>query len=270
VEVEARVTVGLSALIAGLVAMGVTRLVERLGGRWGGLLGALPSSIVPFSLGLWAAGPGFDEGMAAVPVGMLVDAGFLAVWRHLPPRLPGSLRTRLLVTVVASLAAWAVGAGAFVATAPWREGCRPAAVGLVGLVALTAVGLALTRSALPAPRGARPVGVSALLARGALAAAAVGVAVALGASGAPALAGMASVFPAIFLTTMVSLWLAQGEAVPLGAVGPMVLGSTSVGVYALLALVTFPALGPLGGAAVAWVGAALLGTAPAAGWLATR
>ena len=39
----------------------------------------------------------------------------------------------------------------------------------------------------------------------------------------------------IFLTTMVSLWLSQGEAVPSGAVGPMMLGASSVAVYALLA-----------------------------------
>src|SRR5690606_6179878 len=87
----------------------------------------------------------------------------------------------------------------------------------------------------------------ALLGRGLLAGAAVGVAVAIGGAGFPLLAGMASVFPAIFLTTMVSLWLAQGEAVPLGAVGPMILGSTSIAGYALAAL------GPGLGAAAAWV-----------------
>lgn len=263
-------TVGLSALLAGLVAIAVTRLVERLGGRWGGLLGSLPTTIVPFSLGLWASGAGFVEGMAAVPVGMLVDAGFLAVWRYLPPRLPGGVQARLVLTVAASLGAWALGAAAFVVTAPWRAAVRPEVVGLAGLAALAGVGLALTRTAVPAPRGARPVGLGVLFARGGLAAVAIGTAVALGASGSPALAGMASVFPAIFLTTMVSLWLAQGDAVPLGAVGPIVLGSTSVGVYALLAIRTFPALGPAAGAGAAWVGAALVATLPAARWLATR
>ncbi|MCP4793368.1 MAG: hypothetical protein GY882_08585 [Actinomycetia bacterium] len=39
-------------------------------------------------------------------------------------------------------------------------------------------------------------------------------------------------FPAIFMTTMVGLWLSQGPDVPLGAAGPMLLGSTSVAVYA--------------------------------------
>ena len=33
---------------------------------------------------------------------------------------------------------------------------------------------------------------------------------------------------------MMSLWLSQGTAVQLGAIGPMILGSTSVALYALL------------------------------------
>ena len=37
-------------------------------------------------------------------------------------------------------------------------------------------------------------------------------------------AGVTAVFPAIFMTTMISLWLSQGEAVQVGAVGPMMLG----------------------------------------------
>ena len=65
--------------------------------------------------------------------------------------------------------------------------------------------------------------------------------------------GIASIFPAIYLTTMASLWLGQGEAVPAGAVGPMMLGSTSVGAFALLAIVCLPALGPWPGAAIAWL-----------------
>lgn len=50
----------------------------------------------------------------------------------------------------------------------------------------------------------------------------------------PPAPSFAAVFPAIFLSTMVSLWLAQGEAVPAGAVGPMMLGSVSVSAYSML------------------------------------
>ena len=39
---------------------------------------------------------------------------------------------------------------------------------------------------------------------------------------------------------MVSVWLSQGEAVQIGAVGPMMLGSGSVAVYAIGAMYMFP------------------------------
>jgi hypothetical protein len=78
---------------------------------------------------------------------------------------------------------------------------------------------------------------------------------------------MASVFPVIFLTTMVSLWLSQGEAVQSGAVGPMMLGSTAVSAFALLAAFTLPALGVVGGSVVSWLGAVCLVSLPAAAWV---
>jgi hypothetical protein len=46
--------------------------------------------------------------------------------------------------------------------------------------------------------------------------------------------GIISTFPSIFLTTMFTLWLSQGNAVPCGAVGPMMLGSSSVSFYAMV------------------------------------
>ena len=95
----------------------------------------------------------------------------------------------------------------------------------------------------------------------------IGVAVVLSTKGTAFIAGLASVFPAIFLTTMVSLWVAQGQAVQVGSVGPMMLGSCSVSGYALLAIWTFPAFGaPLGGL-IAWFLSVLLCSLPAGLWL---
>jgi Zn-dependent protease with chaperone function len=114
------------------------------------------------------------------------------------------------------------------------------------------------------------VGPGALAARGLLAALAIGAAVELAPRAGPTVAAMAAVFPAIFLTTMLSLWLSQGRAVQAGAVGPMMLGASSVGAYALLAAITMPRLGPAAGAALAWAGAVAGVTAPAAAWLRRR
>ena len=79
--------------------------------------------------------------------------------------------------------------------------------------------------------------------RGLAAATAIGIAVQFASMGLPIIAGLASVFPAIFLTTMVALWVAQGADVPTGAAGPMMLGGSSVGMYSLIAPYAVPEYG---------------------------
>jgi hypothetical protein len=79
-----------------------------------------------------------------------------------------------------------------------------------------------------------------------------------------------AVFPAIFMTTMISLWISQGQAVQAGAVGPMMLGGTSVSVFALLAAWSVPALGITVGILVSWFGAVIGVTVPAWAWLKRR
>lgn len=267
--------VWLSALAAGLVAIAVTRLIERYGGVIGGLLGTLPTTIVPAAMGIFAASDGpaeFRDAMGAVPVGMAVDGLFLICWRVLPPRLPGSSTQRLAATTGLALAVWmGVALSAALAMDLLREaGVAPILVGVFAFVALEAGGLWACRSDVPAPKGARPVGPVVLVARGLIAAVAIGVSALLAGMGSSLLAGMASVFPAIFLTTMVSLWWSQGEAVPVGAVGPMILGSGAVGAYALLAAFTLPAMGYVVGTGVAWLVAAGVVTVPAWWWLRRR
>ena len=66
---------------------------------------------------------------------------------------------------------------------------------------------------------------------------------------------------------MIALWLSQGEAVQAGAVGPLMLGSTSVAVYALLATVTLPTWGLVWGSIWAWLGSVALVSVPAHAWL---
>ena len=80
----------------------------------------------------------------------------------------------------------------------------------------------------PAPKGNNDVRLPVYVARGCLAAAAIGVSVWMSSLGIPLLAGIFSVFPAIFLTAMVSVWLSQGQAVQAGAVGPLILGSQAL------------------------------------------
>ncbi len=266
----------LSAGFAGLVAIGATLAIERWGGRLGGILGTLPTTIVPASLGIAAAAPtdaAFRDALLSVPAGMLLNAFFLWLWRAVPPRLPDTgLALRLVLMVGISMTVWVLGAAGLVwGGMRWREAGLPIlALGLGTTVAIVGVGIAACLRPLPAPKGGRHVGPLTLLGRGLLAAAAIGAAVAIASTGNDLLAGMASVFPAIFLTTMVGLWTAQGEAVPLGAVGPMMLGSSAVAIYALVAAATMPLLGAVAGATVAWLIATLGASLPAGLWLRQR
>ena len=342
------VMIGLSGLGAGSVAVGATLAIERLGGRLGGVIGTLPTTIIPASWGMWVAltpsgdpiDPhaleGFARSMYAVPVGMGLNAIFLWLWRVLPdllisrdlrshalsasshdlsdpeselesalesareseretptetptetisafarlaPPTPDSpdappIEQLKLVSILSgfTLSVWLLSALLWVWVAQrWIVSVEARALtALIATFVMVALGLIVTSTHVPAPRGRRAVSRRTLLMRGLAAGLAVAGAVALSKSGAPTLAGVASVFPAIFWTTMVSLWLSQGSAVPTGAVGPMMLGSSSVSLFAILAPTLYPMWGAGLGALGAWLIAALGASTPSYLWLRRR
>ena len=256
-----------SAVLAGLVATAVTVAIERWGGLIGGLLGTAPSTIVPAGIGLYMAG-GEEElvsSMMVVPVGMLLNALFLGAWLVLPRWFVNSSRP-LMWTTVGALACWGVlGFGVWFLLQNTRFGVMftEQELAAVGLVLLLVTAVWFNRRPHPTPKGNNAVSTTVLLARGSMAAAAIGVAVWMAGLGYPLLAGLASVFPAIFLTSMVALWLAQGPTVPQGAAGPMMLGGASVAVYANVAMWSMPAFGAVLGSLVAWLAAVLGWSIPA-------
>lgn len=263
----------LPAALAAAMAIAATVAVERWGGIIGGVLGTLPTTIVPAAFGLLAVSPdaeAFRDAIYITPVGMFLNAGFLWLWRVLPPRLPERpLPQRLASMVMLTLSAWAIMAALAVGLSHLLKGLGLSSLflGLGATLVTLGAGLAATRETHPAPRGTRKVSPLVLIGRGLLAATAIAVSVLIARVGGSFLAGMAAVFPAIFLTTMVGLWLSQGSAVPSGAVGPMMLGSCSVQVFSLICGWSMPALGSGWGAALAWVLAALGVSLPVATWL---
>ena len=260
----------LPALFASAVAIGVTVAIERMGGKKGGLIGSLPTTIIPASVGLYAASPtvtDFQDALYFTPAGMLLNSLFLFVWRLAPPRLPRwPSAVRLLTTLALALGGWAALAALFVTLGR-------AVDGTLGLVSFTVMGVSAATGIWachrnpPAPKQRQPVGSITLLARGALAGLAIGLSVWLGTKGTPLVAGLAAVFPAIYMTTMVSLWISHGESVGAGAIGPMMLGGTSVSMFAWVAAWTFPTLGVATGCIAAWVVAVSVVTVPAWRWL---
>ena len=269
----------LSALFAGLAAILITRAIERFGGIVGGFLGSLPSTIIPAAIGISAKSPSpelFAAAMDITPVGMLLNAFFLLAWRTLPPAIPiANIRTKLIVMVSITLCVWsALAAGSVLGVDTLRNlGVSGLHIGTFATLSMIAIGIWACIRNPPAPRGKNRVSWFALTLRGTLAATAIGVCVLISKGDnatSSLLAGMVSVFPAIFLTTMVSLWWSQGESVPTGAVGPMMLGSSSVSCFAL----TVPRIANhvnIGWACtIAWILSVLLVTLPSTVWLTSR
>lgn len=270
--------VALAAGAAALVAVAATVAVERLGGRVGGVVATVPTTIVPATAAIWLSLPGGEESlesyrvsMALVPIGMLLCGCVLATWRLLPQRLPRawSDAQRMLFTLATSVCVWGTGSTLVVIA---EDATRPsvavaAAWGAAGWCLMLVLGVALWRISHHAPRGHRRVGATTLVLRGTAAGLAIAASTAVAQSGWPIASGIASTFPAIFLTTMVATWVAQGSGVPTGATGPMVLGSLSVGAYAALSAALYPRLGLALGIPLCWGIAVLCTSLPVHLWL---
>jgi len=100
-----------------------------------------------------------------------------------------------------------------------------------------------------------------LLARGLVAGLAITTAVLLKSDGMAS--GLATSFPAIFLTIQVGLWLSQAQAVQGGAVGPMILGGGSPSLFGMIFSLTVPTLGIILAGALSWCLAACVVSIPA-------
>ena len=290
----------MSGLGAGGVAILATVAIERLGGHLGGIIGTLPTTIIPASWGLWRQGISaveggeldnlvatgrFEAAMYAVPAGMCLNAIFLWLWRVIPQHdyfssslldvqreAEGGSRELWVAVVLMSfvtLSLWLAGALLLVTLSKVYLSSSELkfSAALIATLTIVFIGAWATTSGHEAPRGKRVVHRSTLLLRGLCAAIAVFFAVLISKSGSTTSAGVAAVFPAIFWTTMASLWLSQGRAVPAGAVGPMMIGSSSVALYALVAPALYMCLGASLGAFTAWIISAIGASLPSYMWV---
>ena len=256
----------ISALFAGIVATLVTVAIEKWGGITGGILGTVPSTIVPAAAGMYMAGgeAALIESMAIIPLGMLVNGIFLTVWIILPPYL-AQRKTPLIITTISSLLIWTFSAILMLKIAGMALDQNLSAInlGFIGLLLLLLLSVIINWKATETAKGKHPVSPFVLICRGLAAAIAIGFAVWLSGQGQPLIAGIAAVFPAIFLTSMVALWMAQGPTVPRGAAGPMMLGGASVAVYAIVSIWSLPEFGVLIGSIIAWLVAVIGWSVPA-------
>ena len=259
-------TIILYGVFAGLVAILVTVAIERFGGFIGGVLGTIPSTIIPAAAGVYAieGEESLIASMSVVPIGMLINGMFLGVWIVFPKYINKD-NLKLPITTLVSLGTWAI--LAFISLLIARQVTdgiiSEAMLGIIGLVALVILAVRFNLQSRDAPKGKNKVPLAILSIRGIAAGLAIAACLVLAEFGLPFVAGLASAFPAIFLTSMVALWISQGPQVPQGAAAPMMLGGASVSVYALIAMWSLPSLGIVIGSIVAWFGAVGLWTIPA-------
>lgn len=262
----------LSSLMAGIVAILATVFIERRGGAIGGII-TLPTTIVPASIGIWIGVNGdivsFTAAMSMVPIGMLLNVLFLGSWRILPRYLENKFPEKYLVIAVAisSVIFWLVTAG--LSTNMVEEISNfidPIFIGFIAMIFGFTLGYFAVSKGGKAPSGSNSVSLFSIMMRGIAAGGAIGLSVWIAGLGLPFISGVVSVFPAIFLTTMVSLWLAQGRAVPVGATGPMMLGSSSVSIYALICILLFPIFGVWVGSIVCWILSVIFYSVPIGVW----
>jgi len=256
----------LPAILAGIVAVLVTLAIEKFGGLVGGVLGTIPSTIIPAAAGVYYLDgkEALLSSMSIVPLGMMVNGLFLGVWIVLPKYVT-NWKNPLVLTTICSIFIWAVFAylALIIANYTTSVNLSPFILGALGLLFLIFISIFFNIKTLPSPKGTNKVPLPILMARGIAAAIAIGCALILAKLGEPLVAGLASAFPAIFLTSMIALWISQGVTVPQGAAAPMMLGGASVAVYALIVMWSIPNFGIIFGSLVAWISSILFWSIPA-------
>lgn len=230
-----------AALVAGAWISAATLVAERLGSRLGGLVGNLPSNILVTLLFVAIAqGTAFvARATTAVPVGMTIDALFLVAYVMLLPR-------GLPVAIAGSLALWLA-----LAVAAERASFESLVGGLALFAATTVAAFWFLDRRVKSVEGTRkPYRAADIALRALFAGTVVGGTVLLSGLLGEYWTGLMGTFPAVLLSTLVILTRAQGVAFARATGKTLVIGSTSIVVYALVVRWAYPAVG-------VWIGTAL-------------
>lgn len=104
----------ISGAVAGVIVIVATRAIERFGGILGGVISTLPTTVVVAGFGFALTiddDDDFRRSMFVIPLGQLLDAGVLCIWRFLPAYVDHEthLVRSLCILVSANLLLWGVG-----------------------------------------------------------------------------------------------------------------------------------------------------------------
>ena len=239
-------SVVLSFILTAVWVTIATVVTERLGTKVGAVVITLPSSaVIAFYFIAVEQGTEFAaQAAVVVPAEMGINVVFLGLFVAMS-------RRGLPVALAASLGGWTV-LSAFLYMADIGDLWISWAV-FLALIAGTTVWLRSSHSFSQQPGKRIQYTVGELAFRGLFAGLMISLSVVGAAVGGPVVAGILSVFPAIFTSTMVILYLRQGREFT-GAVGTiMVVSSTNVVVYTTVIHFAYPEVGLAWGTAVALV-----------------
>ena len=226
----------IGASISFFVAILVALLIERLGGALGSIIGTGPTTLIPtlymiLSEASQTENQRTESALALVFGVFATDVLFMPTWKLLPPKMPKTWTNgkKVLVTIVVSLALWFVGAVAMVLAQTFlkNNGVNMWVFSLSTLLFMILYGVVMCWELPPTPAGKNKVKWYTHLSRGIAAFFALMICGILSQSGLGVAAGAMGTFPALFLTAMVSVSLAQSAEVATGAIGPLILGSIS-------------------------------------------
>lgn len=216
-----------------MMAIAFAYLIETFGGATGGIIASFPTTIIPavyiiLEDSTQPLQTRFDSTMASI-IGMFcTNILFMPTWKYLPPYFPKQWSNGISVTVMTlvSLVIWFVSVVVVTLFQQWLSsfGVTMFVFCFALLLFTVCCGVDLCWRLPPTPAGKNKVKWYVHLARGFVASLAIFASGVLSQSGSGVAAGAVSTFPAMFITTMVSVSLAQGADVSTGAIGPLLLG----------------------------------------------
>jgi hypothetical protein len=239
-----------SFTVAGVWIGAATIVSERCGSKVGGLIVNLPSNIVTsFIFITLTQSLAFTASAArAVPVGMAINNFVMLLFML-------GVRRGIGGATALAFAGWiAMVLLAHTAGLPgWKLGSLLFLISVIVVFFLMERGLGLRTQS---PRRVR-YSAAQVASRMVFAGSVVAVSVILAHSAGPYWAGLFSTFPAVMMSTLVILSLAQGPAFAGGVAKILVLSSANILAFALVAEVAYPRVGLLAGTVLAY-GAAVL------------
>ena len=226
----------ISASLAFFMSIAVAYLIETFGGAVGSVIGTIPSTILPAAYILMTEESKTieqrTESLLACVFGVFAtNIFFMPCWKLIPPKLPKtwSNKKMVLVTSFFSLLVWFIVALAATYLQSFVKGYGFSmwAFSLLVMCFMSICGLILCWRLPPTPAGKNKVKWYINLIRGCGTFVVMFISGVLSQTDAGAVAGTLTTFPAVFLTTMVSVSLAQGADVVTGAIGPIMIGGMS-------------------------------------------